>query len=171
MRPWSRCTGDRDSMVLVCGMCLHRWLSRPELAVPDLRGHGRSDLAGPASWTLDDWADDLAGVIDALQLLGSLGGAGVCAQPMGVGEAGGAEHGDSPGLDGSARPWWTSAGTCRPRPEWRCPSFVPVGVVEPVISGWSQKWSQKPRTSTAFIGEPRTARSRLMPVDLRRQGH
>lgn len=73
-----------------------------ELVVPDRRGHGRSDLAGPASWTLDDWADDLAGVIDALQLLGSLGGAGVCAQPMGVGEVGGAEH--SSGLDGSARP-------------------------------------------------------------------
>ena len=39
-----------------------------ELVVPDLRGHGRSDLATPASWTLDDWADDLAGVIDALAL-------------------------------------------------------------------------------------------------------
>ncbi len=39
-----------------------------ELVVPDLRGHGRSDLAGPATWTLDDWADDLAVVIDALQL-------------------------------------------------------------------------------------------------------
>ncbi len=39
-----------------------------ELVVPDLRGHGRSVLAGPASRTLDDWADDLAGVIDALQL-------------------------------------------------------------------------------------------------------
>lgn len=42
--------------------------SRAELVVPDLRGHGRSDLAAPASWTLDDWADDLAGVIDALVL-------------------------------------------------------------------------------------------------------
>ncbi len=39
-----------------------------ELVVPDLRGHGRSDRADPATWTLDDWADDLAGVIDALQL-------------------------------------------------------------------------------------------------------
>lgn len=39
-----------------------------ELVVPDLRGHGLSDFAGPASWTLDDWADDLAGVIDALAL-------------------------------------------------------------------------------------------------------
>jgi pimeloyl-ACP methyl ester carboxylesterase len=39
-----------------------------ELVVPDLRGHGPSDLAEPASWTLDDWADDLAGVIDALAL-------------------------------------------------------------------------------------------------------
>lgn len=39
-----------------------------ELVVPDLRGHGRSDLAEPATWNLDDWADDLAGVIDALQL-------------------------------------------------------------------------------------------------------
>jgi proline iminopeptidase len=39
-----------------------------QLVVPDLRGHGRSDLASPESWTLDDWADDLAGVIDALEL-------------------------------------------------------------------------------------------------------
>jgi pimeloyl-ACP methyl ester carboxylesterase len=39
-----------------------------EFVVPDLRGHGRSDIATPASWTLDDWADDLVGVIDALAL-------------------------------------------------------------------------------------------------------
>lgn len=39
-----------------------------ELVVPDLRGHGLSDFAAPESWTLDDWADDLAGVIDALAL-------------------------------------------------------------------------------------------------------
>lgn len=39
-----------------------------ELVVPDLRGHGLSDLAAPASWTLDDWADDLAGVIESLAL-------------------------------------------------------------------------------------------------------
>ncbi len=39
-----------------------------ELVVPDLRGHGRSDLAEPESWTLDDWADDLAVVIEALRL-------------------------------------------------------------------------------------------------------
>ncbi len=39
-----------------------------ELVVPDQRGHGRSDLATAASWRLDDWADDLAGVIGALQL-------------------------------------------------------------------------------------------------------
>jgi len=39
-----------------------------ELVVPDLRGHGRSDLAGSETWSLDDWADDLAVVISALQL-------------------------------------------------------------------------------------------------------
>src|SRR6185437_9158624 len=41
---------------------------RAELVVPDLRGHGRSDLAEPSTWTLDDWADDLAEVIDQLAL-------------------------------------------------------------------------------------------------------
>ena len=41
---------------------------RTELVVPDLRGHGRSDLAGPPTWTLDDWADDLAEVIDQLAI-------------------------------------------------------------------------------------------------------
>ena len=41
---------------------------RAELVVPDLRGHGRSDLATPSTWTLDDWADDLAGVIDQLDI-------------------------------------------------------------------------------------------------------
>jgi len=41
---------------------------RAALVVPDLRGHGRSDLASSSSWTLDDWADDLAVVIDKLAL-------------------------------------------------------------------------------------------------------
>jgi proline iminopeptidase len=36
--------------------------------VPDLRGHGRSVYGSPADWTLDTWADDLATVIDALDL-------------------------------------------------------------------------------------------------------
>jgi pimeloyl-ACP methyl ester carboxylesterase len=41
---------------------------RAELVVPDLRGHGRSDLAAPPTWTLDDWADDLAEVVDQLAI-------------------------------------------------------------------------------------------------------
>lgn len=41
---------------------------RARLFVPDLRGHGRSDLASAATWTLDDWAADLAVVIDKLAL-------------------------------------------------------------------------------------------------------
>jgi pimeloyl-ACP methyl ester carboxylesterase len=41
---------------------------RAKLVVPDLRGHGRSDLGEPSTWTLDDWADDLAGVIDQLAI-------------------------------------------------------------------------------------------------------
>jgi len=43
-------------------------VEQAELVVPDLRGHGRSDLATSASWTLDDWADDLSAVIDELHL-------------------------------------------------------------------------------------------------------
>jgi pimeloyl-ACP methyl ester carboxylesterase len=39
-----------------------------KLVIPDLRGHGRSDLSARATWELDEWADDLACVIDALQL-------------------------------------------------------------------------------------------------------
>ena len=38
------------------------------IVVPDLRGHGRSDLGTSLTWTLDEWADDLAEVIAALQV-------------------------------------------------------------------------------------------------------
>ncbi|WP_299329557.1 alpha/beta hydrolase [Parasphingopyxis sp.] len=34
----------------------------------DQRGHGRSDRAGPESWTLDDWADDIVRLCDALEI-------------------------------------------------------------------------------------------------------
>lgn len=39
-----------------------------DVVIPDQRGHGRSDLRVPAEWNLDTWADDLAAVIDALDL-------------------------------------------------------------------------------------------------------
>ncbi|AEV83081.1 alpha/beta hydrolase fold protein [Actinoplanes sp. SE50] len=39
-----------------------------QVIVPDLRGHGRSDRGGPAEWTLDTWADDLAALVDTLGL-------------------------------------------------------------------------------------------------------
>ena len=34
----------------------------------DLRGHGRSDISASEHWNLDTWADDLAGLLDALGL-------------------------------------------------------------------------------------------------------
>ncbi|MGW1156846.1 alpha/beta fold hydrolase [Streptomyces sp. NPDC002513] len=39
-----------------------------QVVVPDQRGHGRSDHAGPATWNLDEWADDVAELIDVLGL-------------------------------------------------------------------------------------------------------
>lgn len=39
------------------------------VVVPDQRGHGRSDRASAATWELDEWADDLAGVIAAMGLV------------------------------------------------------------------------------------------------------
>ncbi|WP_018348513.1 alpha/beta fold hydrolase [Longispora albida] len=39
-----------------------------DVVVPDQRGHGASDLSTPDRWNLDDWADDLAAVIDDLGL-------------------------------------------------------------------------------------------------------
>lgn len=39
-----------------------------QLVVPDLRGHGRSELGTPSTWTLDDWADDLAELVNVLGL-------------------------------------------------------------------------------------------------------
>jgi pimeloyl-ACP methyl ester carboxylesterase len=77
-RPLGERSSDRVAVVAVHGgpgidggglrHVLAPLARQTELVVPDLRGHGRSDRATPASWTLDDWADDLAGVIDALDL-------------------------------------------------------------------------------------------------------
>ncbi len=39
-----------------------------QLIFYDHRGNGRSDLCGPDTWTLDQWADDLKGLCDALGL-------------------------------------------------------------------------------------------------------
>ncbi len=39
-----------------------------KVVVPDQRGHGLSDLASSETWELDEWADDLACIIDALSL-------------------------------------------------------------------------------------------------------
>jgi len=50
-----------------------RWLLSPlasemDVVVLDQRGHGLSDLATAATWELDEWADDVAAVIDSLRL-------------------------------------------------------------------------------------------------------
>jgi pimeloyl-ACP methyl ester carboxylesterase len=50
-----------------------RWFLRPlaseiDVIVMDQRGHGLSDLATAATWELDEWADDVAAVIDSLEL-------------------------------------------------------------------------------------------------------
>ena len=37
-----------------------------QLLFYDQRGHGRSDKSSPDRWQLDVWADDLAGLLDAL---------------------------------------------------------------------------------------------------------
>lgn len=39
-----------------------------QVVVPDQRGHGRSDHADASTWNLDEWADDLAELIDVLGL-------------------------------------------------------------------------------------------------------
>ena len=39
-----------------------------DVVVMDQRGHGRSDIATSATWELDEWADDVAAVIEALAL-------------------------------------------------------------------------------------------------------
>ncbi|MEV0091151.1 alpha/beta hydrolase [Streptomyces sp. NPDC050738] len=39
-----------------------------QVVVPDQRGHGRSDHADPSTWNLDEWADDVAELIDVLGL-------------------------------------------------------------------------------------------------------
>ncbi len=50
-----------------------RWFLSPlaserDVVVMDQRGHGLSDLATAATWELDEWADDVAAVIDSLRL-------------------------------------------------------------------------------------------------------
>lgn len=47
---------------------LFRDFDAATVVVPDQRGHGRSDLASSQTWTLDDWADDAAALVDALGL-------------------------------------------------------------------------------------------------------
>lgn len=47
---------------------LFRDFDAATVIVPDQRGHGRSDVASPETWTLDDWANDAAALIDALGL-------------------------------------------------------------------------------------------------------
>jgi len=42
--------------------------SECRLVIPDQRGHGLSDRATSRTWELDDWADDMAVMIDQLQL-------------------------------------------------------------------------------------------------------
>jgi pimeloyl-ACP methyl ester carboxylesterase len=39
-----------------------------QLIVPDLLGHGHSDYGSAAEWSLDRWADDIAGLIEVLGL-------------------------------------------------------------------------------------------------------
>jgi len=39
-----------------------------DVVVPDQRGHGLSDLSTPDKWDLDTWADDVAAVIEDLDL-------------------------------------------------------------------------------------------------------
>jgi proline iminopeptidase len=41
-----------------------------QVVVPDQRGHGRSDRAGPASWNLASWAADVRSLSDALGIEG-----------------------------------------------------------------------------------------------------
>lgn len=43
--------------------------SECRLVIPDQRGHGLSDRATSRTWELDDWADDLAVMINQLELL------------------------------------------------------------------------------------------------------
>lgn len=50
-----------------------RWFLSPlasavDVVVMDQRGHGLSDMATSATWELDEWADDVAAVVDALAL-------------------------------------------------------------------------------------------------------
>ena len=45
-----------------------RLVEAAQLLYYDQRGHGRSDKPDSATWRLDEWADDLAGLLDALGL-------------------------------------------------------------------------------------------------------
>jgi len=41
---------------------------RAQLIYFDLRGNGRSDPADPQHWTVSQWADDVAGLLDVLEI-------------------------------------------------------------------------------------------------------
>ncbi len=47
---------------------LRRLAELAQVVVPDQRGHGRSDRGAPQSWNLEQWAADVKGLADALEI-------------------------------------------------------------------------------------------------------